>query len=181
MGSSRQQVLREIRLVLTDVDGVLTDGGVYYSAHGEELKRFDLRDGMGVARLREAGIDCGIVTGEDSPIVGRRAAKLGIEELHLGVTDKSAVLDRILERRALTAGQVAYIGDDVNDAEVMSRVGFTGAPADAQPGIAALADHVCNAPGGHGAFREFIELILAARAGAAANRSHGGNACHAPA
>ncbi|MBK8164510.1 MAG: HAD family hydrolase [bacterium] len=181
MASDRQQALRHIRLVLTDVDGVLTDGGVYYSERGEELKRFDLRDGMGVSRLRDAGLECGIVTGEDSPIVQRRAAKLGIDELHLGIADKSAVLDRILERRGLTAAQVAYIGDDVNDAAVMSRVGFTGAPADAQPGIVALADHVCNAPGGHGAFREFIELILAAQSGAAANRSHGGTACRAPA
>jgi len=173
--------MRDIRLVLTDVDGVLTDGGVYCSERGEELKRFDLRDGMGVARLRAAGIECGIVTGEDSPIVRQRAAKLDIDELHMGAADKSAVLDRILERRGLVAAEVAYIGDDVNDAGVMSRVGFTGAPADAQPGIAALADHVCNAPGGHGAFREFIELILAARDDAAANRSHGGNACRAPA
>jgi 3-deoxy-D-manno-octulosonate 8-phosphate phosphatase (KDO 8-P phosphatase) len=180
MGSDRQQALRHIRLVLTDVDGVLTDGGVYYSERGEEMKRFDRRDGMGVARLREAGLDCGIVTGEDSPIVQRRAAKLGIDELHLGAADKSAVLDRILERRGLSAAQIAYIGDDVNDATVMSRVGFTGAPADAQPRIAAMVDHVCNAPGGHGAFREFIELILAARTGVAVNRSHGGTACRAP-
>ena len=104
---------RHVRLVLTDSDGLLTDNGVYYSPAGEEMKRFSIRDGMGVERLRVyAGVEVGIITGERSGAVQRRAEKLGITELHLGIRDKVAVLDELLARRSLTAEQVAYIGDD---------------------------------------------------------------------
>ncbi len=150
-----------IRLLLTDCDGVLTDGGVYYSAHGEELKRFSLRDGMGVERLREiAGVETGIVTGENSPIVAQRATKLGITELHLGAKNKVLVLLNVLQSRGLRPEEVAYIGDDLNDEAVMRRVGLCACPADAQEGILKIADYICLQPGGHGAFREFAELII---------------------
>ena len=116
---------RPIRLVLTDSDGVLTDNGVYYSAAGEEMKRFSIRDGMGVERLRVfAGVEVGIITGERSGAVQKRAEKLGITELHLGIRDKSAVLTELLARLGLTPEQVAYIGDDTNDVAVMQRVGL---------------------------------------------------------
>ncbi len=153
-----------VRLLLTDVDGVLTDGGVYYSATGEELKRFSLRDGMGVERLRRlAQIEVGIITGEASPAVARRAEKLQIKELHLGIRDKAAVLDEILARRELHPDQIAYIGDDTNDLTIMQRVGLTAAPADAFIAVQAVVDYVCQHQGGHGAFREFAECILVAR------------------
>lgn len=154
-----------IRLLLTDCDGVLTDGGVYYSERGEEMKRFSIRDGMGVERLRNlASVEVGILTGENlSPPLQRRAEKLNITELHLNARDKRAVLNQILGRRQLLPQQVAYIGDDINDLEVMKRVGLCACPADALPQVRALAHHVCQNRGGHGAFREFAELIIAAR------------------
>ena len=153
-----------IRLVLTDCDGVLTDAGVYYSASGEELKRFSFRDGMGVERLREiARVETGIITGEHSLIVTRRAEKLRIEELHLGIKNKKALLTGILERRGLRPEEVAYIGDDTNDEVIMRSVGLSACPADAVEDILSIADYICHKTGGHGAFREFAELIIRAK------------------
>lgn len=151
-----------IRLVLTDVDGTLTDGGVYYSGDGEEPKRFDLRDGMGVERLREIGVETAFVTRESSPSVQRRADKLGVRAF-LGYRDKQAALPEILRQMGVTAGQVAYIGDDVNDLDVIEGIlpmGLVGAPADAQPQIAERVHYRCRRPGGHGAFREFAEWLI---------------------
>jgi YrbI family 3-deoxy-D-manno-octulosonate 8-phosphate phosphatase len=153
-----------VKLLLTDCDGVLTDAGVYYSANGEELKRFSLRDGMGVERLRElAGVETGIITGEDAPIVARRAEKLHIVELHLGVKNKKQTLLDILKRRQLRPEQVAYIGDDMNDEAIMRTVGLSACPADAFEDILQIADFICQKTGGHGAFREFAELIIRAK------------------
>jgi 3-deoxy-D-manno-octulosonate 8-phosphate phosphatase (KDO 8-P phosphatase) len=158
---------RRLKLVLTDCDGVLTDGGVYYSASGEELKRFDIRDGMGVGRLRNlAGIETGIVTGENSPSVAQRASKLGITEYHPGSKDKASTLLAILERRRLRVEEVAYLGDDVNDLPAFAIAGLTACPCDALGEVKAAADLVLENPGGHGAFREFAEIVLQARAGA---------------
>ena len=155
---------RKISLLLADCDGVLTDGGVYYSERGEEMKRFSIRDGMGVERLRTlAGVDVGIVTGENSGVVARRAEKLRIIELHLGVKNKLASIHNILTRLGLTPAQVAYIGDDTNDVEIMQQVGLTACPADALPQVKELADYICARHGGHGAFREFAELIISAK------------------
>lgn len=154
---------RRIRLLLTDVDGVLTDTGVYYSAQGEELRRFSVRDGMGVERLRTlAGVEVGIISGENSPTVRRRAEKLQIVELHLGIKDKLPLLDAICARRGLQRQEVAYIGDDSNDLGIMGQVGLTAVPADGLPFVQETADYICQARGGYGAFREFAELILAA-------------------
>lgn len=153
-----------IKLVLTDCDGVLTDGGVYYSELGERLKRFNIRDGMGVERLRRlAGIETGIVSGELSPSVPVRAEKLGITECHLGTKDKAATVLSILKRRGLTGDQVAYIGDDVNDLPAFTVAGLTGCPGDAEEEVKAVADVVLVRPGGYGAFREFAELLLQSR------------------
>lgn len=158
---------RRLKLILTDCDGVLTDGGVYYSERGEELKRFDIRDGMGVERLRKlAGIETGIVTGEWSPSVSRRAEKLGIAECHLGAKDKAAVVRAILQRLDLVPEEVAYIGDDVNDLSAFERVGLAACPGDALDAVKAAAHIVLERPGGHGAFREFAELVLKFRSGA---------------
>jgi 3-deoxy-D-manno-octulosonate 8-phosphate phosphatase (KDO 8-P phosphatase) len=140
---------------------VLTDTGVYYSERGEELKRFSIRDGMGVERLRKlAGIDTGIVTGEFSASVKKRAEKLKIEELHLGTKDKLAVLNEILERRKLKAENIAFIGDDVNDLKIMKVVGLSACPGDAMKEIKKVSDYVCKKLGGNGALREFAELII---------------------
>ncbi len=152
-----------IRLVLTDCDGVLTDSGVYYSDQGEVMKRFSIRDGMGVQRLRQEGIETGIVTGELSGSVKKRAEKLGIEELHLGARIKTEVLAEIAARRGLDLSQIAYIGDDVNDLGVLAMAGVTACPADAVYEVREQVDYVCQAKGGHGAFREFAEWILSRR------------------
>jgi 3-deoxy-D-manno-octulosonate 8-phosphate phosphatase (KDO 8-P phosphatase) len=153
-----------IRLVLTDVDGVLTDNGVYYSEAGEIMKRFLIRDGMGVERLRKlCGIETGIVTGELSPSVARRAEKLAITELHLGVKDKLAKLSEIMAARGLTWVEIAFIGDDVNDLEVLEKVGLSACPADAMAVVRKLVDYVAAENGGEGAFRDFAEWLIEQR------------------
>lgn len=150
-----------IKLLLTDVDGVLTDNGVYYSDNGEIMKRFSIRDGMGVERLRTlAGVETGIITGELSPSVARRAEKLHITELHLGVKDKLGRVSEILRRLHLQWEDIAFIGDDVNDLEVIGKAGVTACPADAMPQVSAVVDYHCEAKGGYGAFREFAEWLI---------------------
>ena len=164
---------RRLRLVLTDCDGVLTDGTVYVSEHGEAMKRFSLRDGMGVERLREAAIETAIVSRERSPIVARRVEKLRLRLHFEGVLDKAAELPRMLSAAGCGADAIAYIGDDVNDLgilEAVSRGGLTAAPFDALEPVAAAVHHVCRARGGEGAFREFAEWILRLRG--AGKRDH---------
>lgn len=152
---------KKIKLLLTDCDGVLTDGGVYYGENGEVMKRFNIRDGMGVERLLNcAEVETGIITGEMSPSVAKRAEKLKIKELHLGIKDKPAVLAEILKRKNLIASEIAYIGDDTNDVEIMRLVGLTACPNDAIIFAKKEADYICVAKGGNGAFREFAELII---------------------
>ncbi len=153
----------KIKLLLTDCDGVLTDTGVYYSDAGEEFKRFSIRDGMGVARLRElAQVETGIITGEVSLAVKRRAEKLKITEVYLGVKSKMQMLETIQAVSQLASEQIAYIGDDVNDLEILAAVGLSACPRDAMSMVKRRVDYVCRAGGGHGAFREFAELIIAA-------------------
>ena len=155
-----------IRLVLTDNDGVLTDTGVYYGSDGELLKRYSIRDGMGIERLRAAGIETAIVTGEVSGNVKKRAEKLQMRYLYLGVREKEALLPEILRETGCTLDQIAYIGDDVNDIGIMTAIaphGITAAPADALPQVAQLVHLRCRTSGGYGAFREFAEWILSSR------------------
>jgi 3-deoxy-D-manno-octulosonate 8-phosphate phosphatase (KDO 8-P phosphatase) len=155
-----------IKLVVTDNDGVLTDSGVYYSERGEELKRFSVRDGMGVERLRNAGIGTAILTRELSGCVKARAAKLRLPFTWLGVIDKEAHLETILEETGVKAHELAFIGDDVNDLGLMTKVGqvgLTAAPGDAMTPALEVAIFVTRSIGGHGAFREFAEWILSLR------------------
>jgi len=153
-----------IKLLLTDCDGVLTDGGVYYGESGEVLKKFNIRDGMGVERLRVlVDVETGIVTGETSPSVVTRAQKLRIVELHLGIKDKLALLSDILERKGLTASEVAFIGDDVNDLAVLKAVGLAACPADATRFNKEIAHYCCDTKGGEGCFREVAEFIIHAK------------------
>ncbi len=155
---------RGIRLLLSDCDGVLTDGGVYYSARGEEMKRFSIRDGMGVERLRKlASVETGFVTGELSESVKKRAEKLQIEELHLGCKEKLQTVQAIALRRGIPMASIAYIGDDVNDMEVMAHVGLSACPQDAFEEVRKSVHIICCNRGGHGAFREFAELIIAGK------------------
>lgn len=155
---------KKIKLLLTDNDGVLTDTGVYYSANGEEFKRFSIRDGMGVARLREmVNVETGIITGENSLPVKLRAQKLKISELHLKVKNKNKVLSKIKSRRNLRSEEIAYIGDDTNDLEIIMDVGLSACPKDGMPIVKEKVDYICDKKGGNGAFREFAELIIQAK------------------
>lgn len=157
-----EEKAKKIKLVLTDNDGVLTDTGVYYSEKGEELKRFSIRDGMGVERLRNLiNIKTVIITGELSGSVKKRAEKLKIDELYLGAKSKESLLDEILKKNSLKRENIAFIGDDVNDIELIKIVGLTAAPADAMQDILEIVDYVCEHKGGNGAFREFAELLIA--------------------
>jgi len=159
-----KQRAKKIKLVISDSDGVLTDTGVYYSERGEEMKRFSIRDGMGVERLRNiCGIESAIVTGELSGSVKKRAEKLRIEELHLGIKDKKKTLNEIIDRRNISLENVAYIGDDTNDIEVQKIVGLSACPADAVIQIKMIANFITESKGGNGAFRDFAELIIAAQ------------------
>lgn len=152
--------LRHVRMLAMDVDGVLTDGGMYYSEAGDELKKFNTRDGMGIKMLQFAGIITAFITKEKTAIVERRGAKLGVPEVHQGADDKLTVLRGLVEKYDLTLAQVAYIGDDVNDLEALRAVGFSAAPADAMPAVRDAVRYVCTTRGGEGVVREVADLIL---------------------
>lgn len=146
-----------------DVDGVLTDGGIYYGARGEELKKFNVHDGYGALKLRRAGISLGVITGRVSPMVERRATELGFEEMHQNLENKLEAYESILAKHGLQDHEVAYIGDDDPDIPVLKRVGFSAAPANAMRSVKNVVDYVCKAPGGAGVMREVAELLLKSR------------------
>ena len=154
---------RGVRALIMDVDGVLTDGGLYYSENGDELKRFDVRDGQGLVLLRQAGILTAIVTGKRTTLVARRADELGIAEVHQGVTDKAATVTALLARHGVPPPAACYVGDDINDLPALRIVGIAVAVADAVPIVRRTAHYITRAPGGRGAIREVCDFILAAR------------------
>jgi 3-deoxy-D-manno-octulosonate 8-phosphate phosphatase (KDO 8-P phosphatase) len=157
---------KRIKLVLTDVDGVLTDTGVYYSASGEEMKRFSIRDGMGMELLRELGVGTAMLTREDSPRVASRSKKLVLPYYFPGVLDKREFLPNVLKKTGLKLHELAYIGDDVNDVDIMeaiARAGLTACPKDAMPAARSVAHYIAKATGGNGAFRDFAEWIMKKR------------------
>lgn len=144
-----------------DVDGVLTDGGITYEGGDTELKRFDIQDGMGITMAVKGGLTVGILTGRTSPMVERRARELSISVVKQGFHTKIDGFSEILSETGLTAAQIAYIGDDIQDLPVLWRAGFSAAPASAVPEVLKEVDYVCQRPGGHGAVRELIDLLLA--------------------
>ena len=152
-----------MRLLCVDVDGVLTDAGMYYGPDGEVLKKFNTRDGMGLGRVREVGVAVAIISGEDSAIVHARAAKLKIDEVFSGVADKLSVVKDLAAQHGLELNEVAYIGDDLNDMSAMECVGLPCAVADAAAPIKAVAHYVTQQRGGDGAVREVCELIIASK------------------
>lgn len=155
--------LKRIRLVLLDVDGVMTDGSILYTSTGTELKSFDVKDGYGIVKGRRAGLQFGIITGKRSPIVLQRARELDIREVYQNSRDKEKDYVKILKKLRVAESEAAFIGDDEPDLPVLRRVGFSAAPADALAGVRHEVDYVCAASGGHGAVREVIDLILGAR------------------
>lgn len=150
----------EIKMLLTDCDGCLTDGGMYYSEKGDELKKFNTRDGMGFALIRERGIVTGIVTSESVDLNRRRVEKLKLDILEAGCKDKVAAVKRICAERGIDLANVAYIGDDINDLEVVKIVGFGCCPADAVPQVREEAKFMTKAKGGKGVIREVVDFIL---------------------
>lgn len=150
----------EIKMFLTDCDGCLTDGGMYYSEKGDELKKFNTRDGMGFALLREKGVITGIITGENVDLNRRRAEKLKLDILESGCRDKLSTIKRLCEERGISLQDVCYIGDDVNDVETIKAVGYGCCPADAMPEVKDVADYVAKAKGGEGVIREIIGKLI---------------------
>lgn len=150
------------KLVITDIDGVWTDGGMIYTADGDIAKRFCVTDGWGVIFLRHLGIPVAIFTGENTQIVAQRAKKLKIDRCYLGVKDKLALAGELCREMGITLADVAFIGDDINDLRLLRAVGTSGAPANAPAYIRSEVKYPGNVRGGYGAFREFIETILAA-------------------
>ena len=150
----------EIKMLLTDCDGCLTDGGMYYSEQGDELKKFNTRDGLGFALLREKGIITGIVTGESVKLNGRRAEKLKLDELVTGCKDKAEAVRGLCKKYNIDLEKVAYIGDDMNDLEVIRMVGYGCCPADAVPQVKEAAKYVAEARGGRGVVREIVEKLV---------------------
>jgi 3-deoxy-D-manno-octulosonate 8-phosphate phosphatase (KDO 8-P phosphatase) len=151
-----------IRVAFFDVDGVLTDGGLYLSDQGESLKRFHILDGLGLKLLQRAGITPAVITGRDSPPLRARLDALGIEHVHYGTEDKAPAAAATLAALGVDWGQAAAIGDDWPDLPVLRRCAFAAAPANAHAEVKAIAHHVTAAIGGHGAAREFCDLLLVA-------------------
>lgn len=150
----------KIKILLSDVDGVLTDAGMYYSEKGDELKKFNTRDAVGLRLLQEAGLKVGIITSEKTDLVERRAKKMGVNILIQGAKDKSMELDKILLQEGLSAEEVGFIGDDINDLGILARVGFSATPADGCAQAKESAHYLCESKGGEGAVREVAEIIL---------------------
>jgi 3-deoxy-D-manno-octulosonate 8-phosphate phosphatase (KDO 8-P phosphatase) len=155
--------IKLIRLLVLDVDGVMTDGRIIMDDAGREIKNFDVRDGHGIKVLMRYGIDVIIVTGRRSTVVEHRARDLGISEVHQGVTNKVEISDAILRNRSLNYEQIAFVGDDIVDIPLLRRVGFSAAVADALEDVQKCADYVTVRKGGRGAVREVCEVILKAK------------------
>jgi 3-deoxy-D-manno-octulosonate 8-phosphate phosphatase (KDO 8-P phosphatase) len=154
--------LKHIRLLLLDVDGVMTDGGIIYDANGVETKRFNVKDGHGIKMLQRHGIEVGIITGRTSVVVDNRAAELGITLVYQGALKKLDSYEDVKARTGLQDHQIAFMGDDVIDVPVLRRVGFSAAPSDGLPEVRAVVDYVAACCGGQGAVREVCDHILRA-------------------
>jgi YrbI family 3-deoxy-D-manno-octulosonate 8-phosphate phosphatase len=157
------KLLKRVRALVLDVDGVLTDGGMYYGPNGEGLKRFHVKDGMGLRLVLEAGIAVALISGEASEILRRRAEKLRIADVFIGVEDKLKTLEGFLAARKISFEETAYVGDDVNDLAPLGKVGLPVAVADAVPQVRKVAKWVTSRRGGDAAVREVCDAILATR------------------
>jgi 3-deoxy-D-manno-octulosonate 8-phosphate phosphatase (KDO 8-P phosphatase) len=156
---------KKIKLLLLDVDGVLTDGKIILDDRGVETKQFHVRDGQGIALLMRAGIEVGFITSRTSKVVSYRAKELGLRIVRQGVQDKLSAYARIKAKARLSDEQIAYVGDDIVDLPVLRQVGLAVAVRDGWPGLAACVDFVTRAGGGNGAVRELAELLLEAQRG----------------
>jgi N-acylneuraminate cytidylyltransferase len=148
---------KNIKLLAMDVDGVLTDGSMYYSENGDELKKFNTRDGMGIKLLKENGIKIAIITKENTKLVERRAKKLHVDDLFQGVENKFLALEELKKKYELNNSEIAYVGDDVNDIPVLNKVGLSICPNDAINDVKKICDYITETNGGYGVVREIYE------------------------
>ena len=153
--------MRKIKAIAMDVDGVLTDGGVWWGPNGEEWKRFHFADIMGLSLARKSGMVIALISGENSPLVDRLASKLGISDVHKDCKDKASAVRTFSERHGLRLQEICFIGDDVNDLPALSIVGVSACPADARPSIRKHCQMVTKLVGGNGAVREIVDRLLA--------------------
>ena len=156
--------MKNLKAIVLDVDGVLTDGGVWWGPNGEEWKRFCFADIMGVSLARKSGLTVALISGEDSPLVDRFAAKLGITDVDKNCKDKALALRSLAERRGLQLSEICFMGDDVNDLAAMDIAGLSASPASAVPAVLKKATFVAMRNGGNGAVRELVDVILLAKA-----------------
>ncbi|NYT62668.1 HAD hydrolase family protein [Alcaligenaceae bacterium] len=154
---------RNVRIMAFDVDGVLTDGGLWYGEHGEQLKCFNALDGHGLRLMRESGIIVALITGREGPILARRAAELGIALVQQGVRDKAQAIANLAQEHGCTLGEVGFMGDDIIDMAALQRVGFAASVPNAPIYVSQAAHWVASRPGGSGAVRECCDLILASQ------------------
>lgn len=154
---------RDVRLLILDVDGVLTDGGLHYGPDGESLKRFNVLDGHGIKLLQHAGVAVAIISARSSPVVARRAADLGIAHLQQGVHDKRAAFETLLASTGVDPMHCGFVGDDVIDLPILLRVGFAASVPNGHAEVRSRVHHVTATGGGHGAVREICDLILHAQ------------------
>ena len=159
VGSEKSDALKDIKVFLTDCDGCLTDGGMYYSENGDELKKFNTKDGMAFSLLRKAGFKIGVVTGEKD-LNRRRFAKLKVDFYCPDCRDKLSAVSDICSQLGLSLDNVLYIGDDLNDLELLKAVGYSCCPANAQPEVKAVVDYIATRKGGDGVIREVADLLL---------------------
>lgn len=154
---------RNVRVMAFDVDGVLTDGGLWYGEHGEQLKCFNALDGHGLRLMRESGITVALITGREGPILARRAAELGIALVQQGIRDKAQAIAALAQEQGCSLSEVGFMGDDIIDLAALQRVGFAASVPNAPAYVSQVAHWVASRPGGSGAVRECCDLILAAQ------------------
>lgn len=160
MNKEIREKAEKIKMVILDVDGVMTDGTIILDDRGNELKMFHVRDGHGIKLLNKAGIKVAIITGRTSKVVERRAAELGINDLYQGVLEKASVYNSLLKKYNFRDEEIAYMGDDIVDIEILKRAGLPAAPSDSDEGIRPYAAFISTKKGGRGAVRELVEFIL---------------------
>ena len=165
MNQKLKEKIKKIKLIATDVDGVLTDGGMYYSSKGDTLKKFQAIDGMAVSILKRNTIPTVIITKERNQIVKQWSSKMNIDRLFDGIKNKEKIVPKLCKLYSLSENNIAYIGDDVNDLEILKRVGFSITPKDGNLEVKKIVDCICKSSGGEGVLREICDLVISVKFG----------------
>ena len=163
--NKESEYIKRIKIVASDVDGVLTDGGMYYSSKGDVQKKFHARDGMGISILKRNKIPTVIITKEKNDIVKKWTSKMNVDRLFDGIKNKEILIPKLCNLYNLNKENIAYIGDDVNDLEIMKKIGFSVVPKDGNLEVKKIASHICKSNGGEGVLREICDLIISTKFG----------------